>query len=66
MKMIYVVQGTFTGCNGEITHWADSAFTDEQDAIKRCDRMNRSMKSDPNFYACVTGPIPYEQKGQEI
>ena len=63
MKMIYVVQGTFKGCNGNIIHWADSAFTDEQEAIKRCDRMSRSMKSDPNFYACVTGPIPYEQKG---
>ena len=63
MKMIYVVQGTSTGCNGNIIHWADSAYTDEQEAIKRCDRMNRSMKNDQNFFAYVTGPIPYEQKG---
>ena len=63
MKMIYVVQGTSSGCSGNLIHWADSAFTDEQEAIKQCDRMNRSMKSDPNLYACVTGPIPYEQKG---
>ena len=66
MKMIYVVQGTSTGCNGNIIHWADSAFTDEQEAIKRCDRMNRSMKNDPNYLAYVTGPIPYESKAQEI
>ena len=66
MKMIDVVQGTFTGCNGEITHWADSAFTDEQEAFNRRDEMNRSMKNDPTFFAYVTGPIPYESKDQEI
>ena len=66
MKMIYVVQGTSTGCNGNIIHWADSAFNDEKEAIKRCDRMNRSMKNDPNYFAYVTGPIPYESKAQEI
>ena len=62
MKMIYVIQGTSTGCNGNIIHWADSAFTDEQEAIKRCDRMNHSMKNDPNYFAYVTGPIPYKSK----
>ena len=62
MKMIYVVQGTLTGCNGNIVRWTDSAFTDEQEAIKRCDRMNRSMKNDPNYFAYVTGPIPHESK----
>ena len=62
MKMIYVVQGTSTGCNGNIVHWADSAYTDEQEAIKRCDRMNRSMKNDPNFFAYVTGPYHTNKK----
>ena len=58
MKMIYVVQGTLTGCNGNIVHWADSAFTDEQEAFNRRDEMNRSMKNDPNYLAYVVGPIP--------
>ena len=62
MKMIYVVQWTSKGYNGNIIHWADSAFTDEQEAIKRCDRINRSMNNDPTFFAYVTGPIPYESK----
>ena len=63
MKMIYVVHGSSASCNGNIIHWADSAFTDEKEAIKRRDRMNRSMKNDPTFIAYITGPIPYEQKG---
>ena len=63
MKMIYVVHGSSASCNGNIIHWADSAFTDEKEAIKRRDRMNRSMKNDQNYFAYVTGPIPYEQKG---
>ena len=62
MKTIYVVQVASTGCNGNIINWADSAFTDEQEAIKRRDRMNRYMKNDPNYFAYVTGPIPYESK----
>ena len=57
MKMVYVVQGTLTGCNGSIVHWADSAFTDEHEAFNRRDQMNRSMKNDPTFFAYVTGPI---------
>ena len=44
MKMIYVVQGTLTGCNGDIIHWADSAYFDEKEAHYRCNEMNRSAK----------------------
>ena len=60
MKMIYVVQGTLKGCDGNIVRWTDSAFTDEQEAFNRRDEMNRSMKNDPTFFAYVTGPIPLD------
>ena len=60
MKTIYVVQVASTGCNGNIINWADSAFTDEQEAFNRRDEMNRSMKNDPTFFAYVTGPIPLD------
>ena len=66
MKMIYVVEGTSKGYSGNLIHWADSAFTDEQEAFNRRDEMNRSMKNDPTFFAYVTGPVPYESKDQEI
>lgn len=60
MKMVYVIQGQSTGCNGNIIHWADSAHTDEQEAINQCDKMNSSMKNDPNYFAYVVGPIPLD------
>lgn len=60
MKMVYVVQGTLTGCNGNIVHWSDSAYTDEQEAINRCNEMNRYIKNDPNYLAYVVGPIPLD------
>ena len=60
MKMIYVVQGTSSGCRDNIIHWADSAVTDEQEAFNRRDELNRSMKNDPTFFAYVTGPIPLD------
>ena len=60
MKMIYVIQGRSTGCNGNIIHWTDSAYTDEQEAMKQCNWMNRSRKNDPNYFAYVTGPIPLD------
>ena len=59
MKMIYVVQGTSTGYNGNVIHWAaDCAYTDKQEAIDQCNVMNSSMKNDPNYFAYVVGPIP--------
>lgn len=30
MKMVYVILGHSTGCNGNIIHWADSAYFDEK------------------------------------
>lgn len=60
MKMIYVVQWNFTGCDGNIVHWVDSAYPDKQEAVKQCDRMNRSRKNDPNYFAYVSGPIPLD------
>lgn len=58
MKMVYVVQGHSTGCNGNIIHWADSAYVDKQAAINQCHAMNCSIKNDPNYLAYVVGPIP--------
>lgn len=58
MKMVCVVQGHSTGCNGNIIYWADSAYTDEQKAHNQCSEMNRSIKNDPNYLAYVVGPIP--------
>lgn len=61
MKMIYVVQGRSTGCNGNIIYWTDSAYTDMQRAHDVCNEMNRSMRNDPNYMAYVTGPIPLDE-----
>ena len=58
MKTVYVIQGHSTGCNGNIIHWADSAYFDEKEANKQCNEMNRSIKNDPNYLAYVVGPIP--------
>lgn len=58
MKTVYVIQGRSTGCNGNIIHWADSAYFDEKEANKQCNEMNRSIKNDPNYLAYVVGPIP--------
>ena len=58
MKMVYVVQGHSTGCYGNIVHWADSAYTDKQEAVNQCNAMNNSEKNDPNYLAYVVGPIP--------
>ena len=58
MKMVQVIQGHSTGCNGNIVHWADSAYFDEKEANKQCNEMNRSVKNDPNYLAYVVGPIP--------
>ena len=58
MKMVYVIQGHSTGCNGGIIHWADSAYFDEKEAHDRCNEMNSSVKNDPNYLAYVVGPIP--------
>lgn len=57
MKMVYVVQGHSTGSNGNIIHWADSAYTDKQAAINRCDELNCSIKNDPNYLAYVVEVI---------
>lgn len=58
MKMIYVVSGHSTGCNGGIIHWTDSAYTDEQEAVNRCHAMNECrIKIDQNYLAYVVGPI---------
>ena len=57
MKMIYVIQGHSTGCNGGIIHWVDSAYSDAKEAHDQCSEMNRSMKNDPNYLAYVVGPI---------
>lgn len=53
MDMVYIVQGHQTGINGNVIHWADSAYTDKQAAINRCDEMNSSIKDDPNYLAYV-------------
>ena len=66
MKMIYVVQGHSTGINGNIIHWSDCAYINKQKAIDQCDAMNCSNKDDPNYLAYVVGPIPLDQKAQEI
>ena len=66
MKMIYVVQGHSTGINGNIIHWSDCAYINKQKAIDQCDAMNRSNKDDPNYLAYVVGPIPLDQKAQDI
>ena len=58
MKMVYVIQGHSTGCNGGIIHWADSAYFDEKEAHDRCNEMNHSITDDPNYLAYVVGPIP--------
>ena len=58
MKTVYVIQGHSTGYNGNIIHWADSAYFDEKEAHDRCNEMNRSVKNDPNYLAYVVGPIP--------
>lgn len=58
MKTVYIVQGHSTGCNGNIIHWADSAYINKQEALAQCDEMNRCMKNDSNYLAYVTGPIP--------
>ena len=58
MKMVYVIQGHSTGINGNVIHWVDSAYVDEQKAIDECNAMNRSIKDDPNYLAYIVGPIP--------
>lgn len=58
MKMVYVIQGHSTGINGNVIHWVDSAYVDEQKAIDECNAMNRSIKDDPNYLAHIVGPIP--------
>ena len=61
MKMVYVVSGHSTGCNGGIIHWTDSAYTDKQEAINRCHAMNECcIKNDQNYLAYVVGPIPLD------
>ena len=62
MEKIYVVQGTFTGLNGEIVHQSDSAYTDKKEAINRSRELNRCTKyeKDPNYLAYVVGPIPLD------
>ena len=57
MKMVYVIQGHSTGCNGGIIHWADGAYLDEKEAHDQCNEMNRSVNNDPNYLAYVVGPI---------
>ena len=58
MKTVYVIQGRSTGCNGDIIHWADSAYFNEKEAYDQCNEMNRSAKNDPNYLVYVVGPIP--------
>lgn len=59
--MIYVIEGQSTGCNGNIIHWADSAYTKKEVACAICDKMNRSNQNDPNYLAYVTGVIPLDE-----
>lgn len=66
MKMVYIVQEQSTVIKGNIIHWADSAYIDEQEAIKQCNAMNRSIKNDPNYLAYVIGPIPLKENDYEI
>lgn len=61
MKMIYIVQGQSTGINGNIIHWADSAYTDEQKASYARDKMHQILENDPNGMVYITGPIPLDE-----
>lgn len=58
MDMVYVILGHSTGYNGNIIHWADSAYLDERKAYEQCNAMNRSITDDQNYLAYVVGPIP--------
>ena len=57
MKTIYVVMVRMTGCNGNIIHCVDSAYTNEENAQDVCNRMMERNQNDSNFIAYVTGPI---------
>lgn len=63
MKYVYVILGQSTGCNGNIIHWTDTAYTNEQKAFNVCDRMNRVMRrGDSNYLAYVSGPILLDER----
>lgn len=57
MKVVYIVSGRSTGCNGNIIHWTDCACISEDMALKVCDEMNQLNQDDPNYLAYVTGPV---------
>lgn len=61
MKVIYIVNGASTACNG-IVHWTDSAYTDREHAIEVANRMYEANRDDPNYMTYVTGPIPLCEK----
>ena len=56
MKTIHVVIVQMTGCNGNIIHCVDSAYTNEENAHDACNRMMERNQNDSNFIAYVTGP----------
>ena len=51
MKTIHVVIVQMTGCNGNIIHCVDSAYTNEEDAHDACNRMMERNQNDSNFIA---------------
>ena len=61
MKVIYIVNGASTACNG-VSYWTDSAYTDKQTAIDVVNRMYEANRDDPNYMTYVTGPIPLYEK----
>ena len=62
MNTVYVVSGVSTAFNGDVIHWTDSAYTDEQTAIDVANRMYEENMDDPAYITYVTGPIPLYEK----
>ena len=58
MKTIYIVNVRMTGCNGNIIHVTDRAYTNSDKASELCNEMNKRHQDDPNFMVYVTGPVP--------
>ena len=58
MKMVYIVQGQSTGIKGNAIHWIDSIYSDEEEAIRLCDAMNRVVKNELNYVEYVIRPMP--------
>lgn len=58
MKIVYIIQGKTTGINGDVIHWVDSVYNDEEEAIKQRDAMNYVVKNDLNYVEYVIKPMP--------